>query len=152
MLGFATGNTYQATDLARRHTAVVDDARHGGAYIRDKDGTTLFLGLASDVTRQRHLAALAGDLLRLHQAVKLGTNDAAACGQFAWISVMDVADQAMFADAVVSPLLIAISGGSIEPLTTLLEDWRVTAEAWADEDLRNELLEPVNEPLADEEL
>ena len=42
---------YQATDLARNHRQVVDDARHVVAVIRDKDGTTLVMTTASLLER-----------------------------------------------------------------------------------------------------
>lgn len=148
MRGYAT-KTFQATDVARHSRAVLDSGRAGGALIRDKDGVALLLVPAELVARGDQLTDLAADYLRLLRAVAAPGADVAAYGGFAWAAVFDLDDQRDFAAQLGGPLLIALSGGPTGPVQDLIDDWRVTAETWADEALRADLLEPVEVPLSD---
>jgi hypothetical protein len=55
----------------------------------------------------------------------------------------------MFVDEIMPPMLVALSGGPLRPLLELIGDWKATAEVWADESLREELMERVDSPLFD---
>jgi len=144
-----TTRTYQATDVARRSREVLDSGRAGGTLIRDKDGVVLLLAPAEEVARGEELTEVAGDFVRLHRALGAKSRDVGAYGGFGWLSVFPLEDQRLFAEELEGPLLLALSGGPVEPLRDLISDWRATAELWADEALRAELLEPVDEPLHD---
>lgn len=144
--------TFQVTDLARRHTAVVDAARHGGALIRDKDGSTLALTLAGETEAIRELARFAGDLIRLQRVLQTTEPSIVAYGDLAWLSVMDRANQTAFLDEAVPLLLVALTGGSPDAVFELIEDWQVTARLWSDEELRRELASDVEAPLPSVEL
>ncbi len=145
---------YQATDLARRHREVIDAARTGRALVRDKDGTALILTLAADVERNEEIADLALELVRLRQAVEQPAEHRSpmSYGDQAWLSVLPDADQRRFLDELTEALLIAASGTSLRPVELLIDDWRATAEAWADPDTREALLAKERAPLADVEL
>ena len=148
MRGYTT-KTYQATDVARHSRDVLDSGRAGGALIRDKDGVALLLVPAEVVARSEELTELAADYLRLLRAVAAPGADVAAYGGFGWAAVFEVDDQRDFAAQLGGPLLIALSGGPTVPVRDLIEDWRMTADTWADETLRAELLEPAEAPLHD---
>lgn len=141
--------TFQATDVARRSREVLDSGQAGGTLIRDKDGVVLLLAPAEDIARQEELAVVAADFLRLHRVIATDERDVGSYGGFGWVSVFDLEDQRRFAAELEAPLLMALSGGPVEQLRNLIDDWRATAEVWAEEELRAELQEPLDEPLAD---
>jgi hypothetical protein len=146
--------TYQATDLARNHRDVIDAARGGGALIRDKDGTTLVMAPAAEISRTQEIADLALDLLRVEQALESteAPRSAASYGGLAWLSVLPDDSQRRFLTEVGEELLMAASGTSLAPVGHTLADWRATAEAWADPETRDALLADEVAPLRDVEL
>lgn len=151
---FSTQTTYQVTDLARNHREVVDTARHGGALIRDKDGVALILAPASEVAQDHELAQLAGDFLRLYTTMELPPTQRTVpgYGTFAWLGVFDEEYQRQFISELSGPLLVALSGGPLNPVVSLIEDWKATAVTYADDDLRVELIRPLSRPLETIEL
>lgn len=117
--------------------------------IRDKDGVVLMLAPAEGMARRDELTSIAADFLRLHRALQAETDEVGAYGGFGWVSVFDLDDRRQFAAELEAPLLLGLSGGPIDPLRDLISDWLATAEVWADEELRTELTEPVDDPLTD---
>ena len=146
--------TYQVTDLARHHRAVVDAARAGRALLRDKDGTALVLAPAAEIERTYEIAELALELIRARQAVDrgVGNHSAGLFGDLAWMSVLPDDAQRQFLDEITETLLVAASGTSLRPVELALGDWRATAEAWADLETREALLADEPAPLTDVEL
>jgi hypothetical protein len=145
---------YQATDLARHHRAVIDSARSGQALLRDKDGTALVLAPAADIERTYRIAELALELIRARQALEheTGTRSAGNYGAFAWMGVLPDREQRRFLDELTESLFVAASGTSLRPVETLIDDWRATAEAWADPDTRERLVADEPHPLTGAEL
>ena len=144
---------FQATDLARRHREVIDAARSGRAIVRDKDGTALVMAPVADVERTDEIVELALDLIRAAAAVRQGPGAAVeAFGGLAWLSVLPEDAQKRFLDELTDAVLIAASGTSLRPVELLLGDWRATAEAWADPDIRATLLAEEAAPLPDAQL
>ena len=106
--------------------------------------------MAEEVSKNRELVSISSDLFRLFRSVATNRSDEVAnSGQFAWLSVFPDADRKLFVDEVMQPMLIALSGGPLRPLFDLVDDWKVTADVWADEELREELTAPINAPLFD---
>jgi hypothetical protein len=140
---------YQATDLARHHRAVIDAARSGQALLRDKDGTALVLAPAADIERTYEIAELALELIRARQAVdrEVGQRSAGLYGDLAWLSVLPDEVQRRCLDEITEALLVASSGMSFRPVELLLDDWRATAEAWADPDTRQAVMLEETAPL-----
>ena len=151
---FVTATAYQVTDLARNHREVVDKARHGGALIRDKDGTVLLLAPAADINHEHELTALATAFVRLTQTLASSPvqRSTAAYGDFAWLTAFEEEYQLQFLAELTKPVLVALSGGPLEPALTLIDDWRVTSITYADEELRAELTRPIPKPRRDLEL
>jgi hypothetical protein len=149
MRQFQTTTTYQVTDFARRYRDVLDEAREREVFVRDKDGTTLVVTIAEEVSKNRQLVALSSDLFRLLRAV-MGNRaeEVANSGQFAWLSVFPEADRRLFVDEVLQPMLVALSGGPLRPLFELIEDWKSTAELWTNDELRDELMAPIDTPFS----
>jgi hypothetical protein len=73
-------------------------------------------------------------------------------GAFAWLGVFDEEYQRQFISELSGPLLMALSGGPLDPVLSLIEDWKATAATYADEDLRGELTRPLPRPLETVEL
>ncbi len=152
MLLAPTTVAYQATDLARKHRQVLDAARHGGALIRDKDGAALVLATLEAVERERTVADIAVDLVRAGLAIMQGERSAAGFGDLGWVSVLPPEAQREFYTEMTNALLLAASGLSLRNMEQLLGDWRATADTWADEAAREQLLAGSPAPLHDVEL
>lgn len=140
---------YQSTDLARRSREVVDGARAGGVLVRDKDGTLLAFGPAADVARAEELLRVMVNHLRMEAALRIPAESRPLAGysDFAWAAALDEDEQEAFLRELESTLLVAASGGPIEPVLDLIHDWRTTAEIAADPDLATELVEDLPEPV-----
>jgi hypothetical protein len=148
MRQFQATTTYQVTDLARRYREVLDEAREHDVFVRDKDGATLIVTMAEEVSKNRELVSISSDLLRLFRAVDTSrSDDVANSGQFAWLSILPEANRKMFVNEIMPPMLVALSGGPLRPLLDLIGDWKATADVWADVSLREELMERVDAPL-----
>lgn len=146
--------TFQATDLARRSRDVLVAARTStGAIIRDKDGESLLVEPAGRSGRARYELAGMRNALRVLRLLDMpqDARDPVLYGELAWVAVLAERDQRMFAWEFVRALE-AMDATGPEPIEQLLYEWRQTARAWADEDLRGELIDPIAEPLADIEL
>ncbi|HSW42735.1 MAG TPA: hypothetical protein VLM76_09525 [Patescibacteria group bacterium] len=142
---------YQATDLARNHRQVVDDARDGFAIIRDKDGATLVMTTASVLERAQEIGGTAVALVQVAQALAepADRRTTSAYGDFAWLRPLPEDAQRRFLAEVTDQLLVVASGGRLDQLTELVGDWLATAEAWADADTREALLADERAPLLD---
>lgn len=140
---------YQATDLARNHRQVIDAARHGGALIRDKDGTTLVMGSAEAAGRTADIADLAMDLVRAARVLLNSEREHGPeeYGDLAWLAALPDEAQRRFFDEMGDALMVAASGTSLRPVELLLGDWRATAEAWADPGTRQRLVASEDAPL-----
>ncbi len=152
MLG--SDRAYQATDLARNHRRVVDDARDGLAIIRDKDGTALVMTAASRFERANDIAATAVSLVQLWQvlAEPPDRRTTASYGDFAWLRILPEDAQRRFLGEMTDRLLIVSSGGRLDQLSEVVDDWLATAQAWADSDTREALLADEPDPLRTVEL
>ncbi len=150
----APDTTFQATDLARRSRDVLSAARTStGAIIRDKDGESLLVEPAARSGRVRYELAGMRNAVRLLRLLDLpeGLRDPVLYGEFAWAAALPEDDQKQFAWEFVRTLE-SIEATGPEPIEQLLYEWRQTARAWVDEDLRGELTEPAVGPLTDIEL
>lgn len=135
-----TSRAYQATDLARNHRAVIDDARRGRALIRDKDGLQLVMTPADLFERNEEVSALALDLVRAARALLNGEGSSAAdFGSLAWAWILPEDAQRRFFAEMSDALFVAASGLDLRQVELLIGDWRATAESWADPETREQL-------------
>ncbi len=154
MTMLSANRAYQATDLARNHRQVVDDARAGIAVIRDKDGTALVMTTASVLERAQEIGGTAVALVQVAQALAEPANrrSTSAYGDFAWLRPLPDDAQRRFLAEVADQLLVVASGGRLDQLSELVGDWLATAQAWADPDTREALLAEEPAPMRDVEL
>lgn len=152
--GFATGHTYQSSDLQRQYRTILDEAREHGALIRDKDGLSLTLAPTGAIERAHALVGYIPSLVQLEHLIHepRPTRRVSAFGAFAWAATLDEDDLIAFVREFADALLVAASGGPLRPVEELIYDWQVTAELMADPDLVAELTEDADEPLHDVEL
>ena len=155
MTTVAPDTTFQATDLARRARDVMSAARlPGGALIRDKDGTSFLLAPAGTVSREHYVLAGMKDAVRVLRLVAMPRSpdrDPVLYGDFAWLAELPDDAQCDFAWEYVR-LLEAVPGRGTEPVEQMLYEWQQTARAYADEELRGELIGNLGAPLTDVEL
>jgi hypothetical protein len=154
MTMLSADRAYQATDLARNHRQVVDEARGGIAIIRDKDGTTLVMTSASRFERATDVGGTAVSLVQLWQVLAEAADHrtTAAYGDFAWLRPLPEEAQQRFLAEMTDRLLVVASGGRLDQLTELVGDWLATAEAWGNADAREVLLAEECAPMHDVEL
>lgn len=144
-------SAFQATDLQRNHRIVLDAARESSAVIRDKDGLLLLIRPAEDAEREGYMADVLWGATCLNRALQLlpATRKPEMYGSFAWISVMPDVDQKQFLQELVDEVLVSRNSGSKEKLEDLIDDWKASALAWSDEDLREDLIRDLDAPLHD---
>lgn len=150
----APDTTFQATDLARRSREVLSAARSStGAIIRDKDGESLLVEPAARSGRVRYELAGMRNAVRVLRLLALpeDVRDPVLYGEFAWLAVLPEEEQKQFSWEFVRALE-AMDATGPEPVEQFLYEWRQTARAWADEELRGELTAPVTAPLTAIEL
>lgn len=150
----APDTTFQATDLARRSREVLSAARTStGAIIRDKDGESLLVEPAGRSGRVRYELAGMRNALRVLRLLDMpeDSRDPVLYGELAWVAVLPENDQKLFAWEFVRALE-SIDATGAEHVEQVLYEWRQTARAWADVDLRGELTEAITAPLTDSEL
>lgn len=154
MRTFMANTAFQVTDLQRNHRDVIAQARKSGALIRDKDGLVLLLQPVGDAQRAQYLNDLMADAIRMTSALwhHPDKRNPGQYGSLAWAVVLSNESQNEFIQALSNQLLISQHSGSTQELEDLLGDWRATAQAWADDEVRNDLLEESDHPLVDVEL
>lgn len=146
---------FQATDLNRRHREVLAAAREtGGAVIRDKDGLTLLLEPAAHAAHREHLLTWLLSAVRISRTLQrpLAERSAWDFGDFGWIADLDADDQESFLEGFLSLLLKNVDADYSSEVDEYLADWRATAQAWADPELRMQLRADLNRPLLHVEL
>lgn len=147
---------FQATDLARNHREVIDGARRGGALIRDKDGFALLLLPAGAANRRSQVLEWMTSAIRLDLALRTPVEARTpwAYGDFGWIAQLHEEDQHRFIDGLLERLLMTDSSdpNSLNDVEDYLGDWRATAHAWDDEELRNELTSDLPDPSSQDAL
>jgi len=104
---------------------VIEAARAGGARIRDKDGLTLVLAPAEQIDRDAVIVELAMDLLRVEHAlaVERGGRRPASYGGLAWLTALPDAAQQAFVTEAGDALLVAASGGPLQAVVQVIDDW-----------------------------
>lgn len=143
--------TFQATDLSRRHREVLDAARGpGGAVIRDKDGVSFLVAPAAEISLEHYVLAGMRDAVRVLGLLdrQVDVRDAVHYGGLGWLALLPEADQREFVWDYLRALAAASATG-VDPVEQLLYEWRQTARAWSDADLRAELTNDLDEPVAD---
>ena len=153
-MSIAPDTTFQATDLARRSRDVLSAARTvGGAIIRDKDGESLLVEPAARSGRARYELAGMRNAFRVLRLLSMPAEarDPVLYGELAWLAALSETAQEQFVWEYVR-MLEAMDATGPEPVEQLTYEWRQTARAWADEDLRGELIAPLAAPLAHIEL
>jgi hypothetical protein len=145
---------FQATDLNRRHREVLDAARHGSALIRDKDGLALLLEPAANAVHRTQMVAWLLSALRVERALHRPVDQRTAWdfGDLGWIADLDPDDQPVFLDGFLALLLKNADADYTDEVEDYLADWRATAQAWSDPDLRAALLQEHTSPLHNVEL
>lgn len=131
---------FQLTDLVQRRTEFVEAARHGGARLRDKDGTSLLMLPESHVQLLEQLSEWNNAYLRLSSLLRRderpGVSD---LGDLAWLRVFDFDDLVEFVEELHDALVAARADDDIRAIAALVSDWRTTA-AELDDPLRRSVL------------
>lgn len=131
---------FQVTDLVSRRTEFVEAARHGGARLRDKDGTSLLMLPESHVKLLEELSEWNNAYLRLSSLLRRDARPSVSdLGDLAWLRVFDVDDLAEFVEDLHDALVAARADDDIRAIATLVADWRTTASE-LDDPLRRSVL------------
>lgn len=142
--------TYQVSDLSRNYRAVVNSARREDTLIRDTDGETLIILSLERAQRDRTMAGLSADFTRLFRAVTLSDEIGVVnSGRFSFASLLPAEMRSEMVEELYVALQVAQSGGALDSLHDTIEDWIVTAQVWADNELRDEIFEVDENPPVD---
>lgn len=126
---------YQASDLAtNRRREFLNEAKRGGALLRDTDGSSLVMMPAGAIEVLRALRAWLVRDIMLEAALAQPWEERRPVdlGDLAWLSVFDDDDQREFQRELHEALLLAASSDSIDPVERCVTDWRTTARALSD--------------------
>jgi hypothetical protein len=140
----APDKIYQASDLNQGYRVILDAARHGAKpRVRDKDGTSVVLVLEHEHCSLELLSNATACYLILEHAVshrEAHDLSLAEFGDWTWLRVFDHDDLEAFLAEVRDALVVATREHSFEPVRTVLQDWRVTAQTLDDPERRAILL------------
>lgn len=137
---------FQASDLSKERTRVLDAARAGRALVRDKDGTGLVM------LPEAHLSVLEGyaKWSQLHGRVTSWLEDeretpVAAMGELGWLRVFDRADQREFANELHAALVSGLADEDLSEVDEVVAAWRITGKQLEDPLRRAVLLSATSE-------
>ena len=143
--------TFQASDLSRNYRSVLNSARQEDTLIRDTDGETLILLSLERAQRDRTMAGLLSDFTRLLRAQIQGDeNGVIGSGRFSFASLLSPEMRMELVDELYNALQVAQSGGSLDSVHDIIEDWIVTAQVWSNDELVREVVEVDDVPPIDE--
>lgn len=136
---------FQATDLATsKRVEFLDAARHGGARLRDKDGTSLVMMRESRLNLLELLAEWNNAHLRLEALLsRSGSPSVSDLGELAWLRVFDRDDLQAFVGELHEALVAAHADGDLTALQRVVDEWRVTASQLNDPLRRSVLVSEV---------
>lgn len=142
--------TYQASDLSRNYRSILNSARQEDTLIRDTDGETLILLSLNRAQRDRTMAGLLSDFTRLLRAQSRSDESGIVnSGRFSFASLLSPDMRMELVDELYDALQIAQSGGALDSVHDIIEDWIVTAQVWSNDELRDEVLAVDEVPPAD---
>jgi len=96
------------------------------------------------------MAGLLSDFTRLlHAQSRSDEGGIVNSGRFAFASLLSPDMRMELVDELYNALQIAQSGGALEPVHDIIEDWIVTAQVWSNDELRDEILAVDDELPAD---
>ena len=128
------GKIYQVSELATNRVAFVDEARHGLARLRDKDGTSLVMVPEADYELLQELSSITGLHLLLNKMSSPGvaTLPIAALGEFGWLRTLDADDLKEFSEELGESLAAARGDGAADIAREVVNAWKITARQLAD--------------------
>src|SRR5205809_7392829 len=107
--------TYLPTDLQRRYRAILDEARAGGARVRDLDGTTILMLPEAEVQVLRRVSVAAANLAtieRLIEAMPGRRPELPEYGEWSWLRIFEVDDLRDFVREMRDAIIVAAHEGS----------------------------------------
>jgi len=135
-----SSTTYQASDLSRNYRHVLNSARQEDTLIRDTDGETLLMLSLDRARRDRTMSTLLADFARLLHAHSKGDRlGIINSGKFSFAALLPNELQNEMLEDIYAALQIAQSGGSLDSVNELIEDWIATSDVWANDNLRQEI-------------
>lgn len=132
---------FQASDLARERTRVLEAARGGRARLRDKDGTGLVMLPESELEVLEGFAAWSQRLNRLNALIASNrTFSTELLGDLAWLRSLPLEDVREFADELHQALIAGLADKDLGLLSEMVSEWRTTARQLEDPLRRSILL------------
>lgn len=142
----ATETVYQVSDLNRAYRSVMDSARHGGARIRDTDGTSFVLVPERATIDLEELCAAMANYVQLERIVAAGRSfDPAELGDWTWLRHFDLEDLEAFVHELRGEFIAATRERDARGLRDVIAAWRTTSDQLRDEARREVLLGAVDE-------
>lgn len=125
---------FQASDLASpKRVDFIRAAQHGGARLRDKDGTSLLFLPESEVALLRGLAHWSRQYLNLNELIASGAElSVGTLGDLAWLRYLDREDVCVFSIELHDALVVSLADGQLDLITECVRAWRITANEMAD--------------------
>lgn len=132
------------TDLLRNPRTVIAGIEGGDVVVRRRDGDDFVI---QSLARHRSEAAAVGLLAALLRGSQQAIPNASASLQelLPWLRFLPAADRQAFVTELLATIAASASVGAFAPVSVLVDQWRHTAEIWADPDLLDTLSTPLDD-------
>lgn len=133
--------------LLRNPKSVTADLAFDDVVIDRRDGADFIMRPLARDQQERRVIEQMGNLLHHVDRENLVKALNHPSGPYPWIRFLPEGDRALFAQEVVEVLVASADLGRFAALEFVIEQWRHTAEVWADPELAASLSNPVQEPI-----
>jgi len=132
------------TDLLRNPRTVIAGLDGGDVVVRRRDGDDFVI---QSLSRHRYEATAVGLLAALLRGSQQAIPGASASmqEQLPWIRFLPTADREAFVVELLDTITASASLGAFAPVSVLIDQWRHTAEIWADPELHRTLSTPLDD-------
>lgn len=131
------------TELLRSPRTVVAGLDRGDVVVRRRDGDDFVILSLARYRDESAAVGLVAAMLRSAPSLP-GTLGNALQAHLPWVRFLPEADREQFAEELLDTIAAAASLGTFAPVSVLVHQWRHTAEVWADPDLLQALLPPID--------
>lgn len=142
-----TQRQYSFSTLLREPNTVTDGLDGGDVLIERRDGPDFVIRSYRRYEQEsKALTVLAWSLSRL-RTEELAQELVSGDGPIPWVQFLPDEDRILFVKEFVSALRAAVEVGRFAAVAEVLDQWRNTAEVWADPELAAFLARAVDEPV-----
>lgn len=139
---------FSFSTFLRDPKTVTAQLNHGDVVIERRDGGDFVLRTTEREQRERRAIGFLSWALARSNADELAARLGSEEGPFPWVRYLPASDREQFIRDLAEALRTAADLGNYAAFDLTVEQWRHSAEIWADPELAEALTKPVKKPLA----